>query len=140
MTPASLLRRLLGLTGALFTSLALAGGTVVYHINDAAAARVLLGNVQNHLNASPDTRIHVVSNGRGIDFLLRDALDGEGKAYAPAVQALAGRGVAFKVCRNTLKARSLADDVVLPEAGVVPAGVAEVARLQLEEKAAYIKP
>lgn len=130
MTPASLLRRLLGLTGALFTSFALAGGTVVCHINDAAAARALLGNVQNHRNASPDTCIHVVSNGR----------DSEGKAYAPAVQALAGRGVAFKVCRNTLKARSLADDVVLPEASVVPAGVAEVARLQLEEKAAYIKP
>ncbi|WP_018230095.1 DsrE family protein [Methyloversatilis universalis] len=140
MTPASLLRHLFGLTGAFFTSLALAGGTVVYHINDAAAARGLLGNVQNHLNASPDIRIHVVSNGRGVDFLLRDALDAEGKAYAPAVQALASRGVAFKVCRNTLKARSLTDEAVLTEASVVPAGVAEVARLQLDEKAAYIKP
>jgi len=116
------------------------GGTVVYHINDSANARMVLGNITNHLNAVPDTKIHVVSNGKGIDFLLKDAQDSTGKPYAPAIQALAGRGVAFKVCRNTLNGRKLGDEAVVPEATIVPAAVAEIARLQIEEKAAYIKP
>lgn len=81
-----------------------------------------------------------LSNGKGIDFLLKNAADEGGKAFAPSLQALADRGVAFKVCRNTLKSRGLGDDAVAAEATIVPAGVVEVARLQLEEKAAYIKP
>jgi intracellular sulfur oxidation DsrE/DsrF family protein len=117
-----------------------AGATVVYHINDSANTRVLLGNVANHLAAAPDTRIHVVANGGGIEFLLKDASDGNGRPYAPAVQFLAGKGVAFKLCRNTLTARKIGEDAVVPEASIVPAGVVEIARLQIEEKAAYIKP
>jgi intracellular sulfur oxidation DsrE/DsrF family protein len=116
------------------------GATVVYHIDDSANARMLLGNISNHLIAAPDTKIHVVSNGKGIEFLLKDAQDSNGKPYAPAVQTLAAKGVAFKVCRNTLNGRKLGDDAVIPEATIVPAAVAEIARLEIEEKAAYIKP
>lgn len=43
---------------------------VVYHINDSENAMVALRNVQNHLNASKDVRIVVVTHGKGIDFLL----------------------------------------------------------------------
>lgn len=116
------------------------GATVVYHIDDSANARMLLGNIANHLIAAPDTRIHVVSNGKGIEFLLKDAQDSSGKPYEPVVQTLAAKGVAFKVCRNTLNGRKLGDDAVIPEATIVPAAVAEIARLEIEEKAAYIKP
>lgn len=98
------------------------------------------GNITNHLNAAPDTKIHVVSNGKGIDFLLKNAIDSSGKAYSPAIQALAGKGVAFKVCRNTLNGRKLGDEAVVAEATIVQAAVAEIARLQIEERAAYIKP
>lgn len=117
-----------------------AEGTVVYHINDSASASALLVNVGNHLVAAPDNRIHVVSHGRGIDFLLRDARDGNGEAYAYRIKALADKGVQFKVCRNTLRGRKLDDNAVEIGVIVVPAGVVEIARLQLEEKAAYIKP
>lgn len=135
-----LLRSITFAFGLCASALVFAAGTVVYHINDATNARALLGNVQNHLNAVPETKIHVVSNGKGINFLLKNAADEGGKFFAPSLQALAGRGVAFKVCRNTLKSRGLGDDAVAAEATIVPAGVVEVARLQLEEKAAYIKP
>jgi intracellular sulfur oxidation DsrE/DsrF family protein len=117
-----------------------AGAIVVYHIDDSANARMLLGNISNHLIAAPDTKIHVVSNGKGIEFLLKDAVDSTGKPYAPAIQALAAKGVAFKVCRNSLNGRKLGDDAIVAEATIVPAAVAEIARLQIEEKAAYIKP
>jgi intracellular sulfur oxidation DsrE/DsrF family protein len=112
---------------------------VVYHINDARVARAALRNIENHLNAAPDTRIVVVAHGKGIDFLLNDARDDKG-AYEPQVAGLAERGVDFRVCRNTLKGRKLDDGAVIMEAHVVPSGVAEIAHLQAREGYVYLKP
>ena len=112
---------------------------VVYHINDASVARVALRNIENHLNASPDVKIVVVTHGKGIDFLLNDAKDDKG-AYAPQVAGLKDRGVTFDVCRNTLKGRNLDDSAVIMEAQVVPSGVAEIGRLQAREGFVYLKP
>ncbi len=112
---------------------------VVYHINDAALARIAMRNIDNHLSASPEARIVVVTHGKGIDFLLNDAKDERG-AYAPQVAALREKGVDFRVCRNTLRGRNLADDAVIMEANVVPSGVAEIGRLQAREGYVYLKP
>ena len=112
---------------------------VVYHINDASVARVAMRNIENHLNASPDARIVVVTHGKGIDFLLNDAKDDKGP-YEGQVAGLKNRGVDFRVCRNTLKGRNLTDEAVIVEASVVPSGVAELGRLQAKEGYVYIKP
>ena len=112
---------------------------VVYHINDSAVARVALRNVENHIGASPEAKIVVVTHGKGIDFLLNDAKDDKG-AYAPQVAGLKEKGVEFRVCRNTLKGRKLSDDAVIMEAQVVPSGVAEIGRLQAREGFVYLKP
>ena len=112
---------------------------VVYHINDAAVARMAMNNVNNHLNASPNAKIVVVTHGKGIDFLLNDAKDDKG-AFEPQVAALKEKGVDFRVCRNTLKSRSLTDDAVIMEARVVPSGVAEIGKLQAQEGYVYLKP
>lgn len=121
------------------TEAAIAQEKVVYHINDASGARIALRNVDNHLGASPDARIVVVTHGKGIDFLLNDAKDDKG-AYAPQVAALKEKGVEFRVCRNTLKGRNLDDSAVIMEAQVVPSGVAEIGRLQAREHFVYLKP
>ena len=112
----------------------------VYHINEADKARGLLANVRNHLRDDPATRIVVVANGGGIDWLLKDAVDKGGLAFAPALEELAAKGVLFKVCRNTLTARKLGDDAVAEQVGVVQAGVGEIARLQARQGYVYIKP
>lgn len=112
---------------------------VVYHINDASLARIAMRNVENHINASPNAKIVVVTHGKGIDFLLNEAKDEKG-AYAPQVAGLKNRGVDFRVCRNTLKGRSLDDSAVIFEASVVPSGVAEIGRLQAREGYVYLKP
>lgn len=112
---------------------------VVYHINDASVARVALRNVENHLDASPDAKIVVVTHGKGIDFLLNNAKDDKG-AFEPQVAGLVDRGVTFDVCRNTLKGRKLDDSAAIMEARVVPSGVAEIGRLQSKEGYAYLKP
>lgn len=112
---------------------------VLYHINDASVARVALRNIENHLAASPDAKIVVVTHGKGIDFLLNDAKDDKG-AYEPQVAGLKEKGVEFRVCRNTLKGRNLDDSAVIMEAQVVPSGVAEIGRLQAREGFVYLKP
>jgi intracellular sulfur oxidation DsrE/DsrF family protein len=112
---------------------------VVYHINDASLARIAMRNIENHVTASPEAKIVVVTHGKGIDFLLNDAKDDKG-AYAPQVAGLKERGVEFRVCRNTLKGRNLTDAAVILEAQVVPSGVAEIGRLQAKEGFVYLKP
>jgi uncharacterized protein len=121
------------------TEAAAAQEKVVYHVNDSSIARVAMRNVENHINASPDAKIVVVTHGKGIDFLLNDAKDDKG-AFAPQVAGLKEKGVEFRVCRNTLKGRNLDDSAVIMEAQVVPSGVAEIGRLQAREGFVYLKP
>jgi intracellular sulfur oxidation DsrE/DsrF family protein len=113
---------------------------VVYHVNDASLARVAMRNIQNHISASPDAKIVVVTHGKGIDFLLNDAKDEKGEPYQTQVAGLKEKGVDFRVCRNTLKGRNLDDSAVMMDATVVPSGVAEIGKLQAKEGFVYLKP
>lgn len=114
---------------------------VVYHVNlDLAQATRTLRMVNNHLKADPGARIVVVAQGDALDFLLREAVDAGNYPYELLVTPLMERGVAFRACRNTLDARMIAPAQLLEGVEVVPAGVAEAARLQVRDGYAYIKP
>lgn len=113
----------------------------VYHVNGGVeSAAATLNNIANHLNADPQARIVVVSHGAGIDFLLNEARDSQGREFSGPVSALAARGVDFRVCNNTLVSRGIDAGRLLMEAKTVPSGVAEVARLQAREGFVYLKP
>ena len=114
---------------------------VVYHFVDGIdQASRGLANIRNHLRAEPDTKIVAVANGDGIRFLLADAKERNGKPFDAAVADLAARGVAFRVCNNTLSAHNIPVSDVLPQAKIVPSGVVEVARLQAREGYVYLRP
>ena len=114
---------------------------VVYHVNTGVdTASAILGNVRNHLNADPSVKITVVTHGPGIDFLLDGAKDNKGREFSGMVSDLAGKGVQFRVCNNTLTTRNIDPNKVSMEAKIVPSGVAEVARLQAKEGFVYLKP
>lgn len=113
---------------------------VVYHINDSDNATAALRNVQNHINASPDAKVVVVTHGKGIDFLINGAADKNGNPYEPMVQGLKAKGIDFRVCNNTLVSRKIDPKTVLPEASIVPSGVAEIGRMQAKEGYVYLKP
>ena len=128
-----------------FASCSVAGAAdreekVVYHMNDGSNPMAALNNIRNHLNASPKAKIVVVTHGPGIDFLLDGAKDKNGNPYDAVVQELVNRNVQFRVCNNTLETRKIDRKRVIPEATIVPSGVAEVSRLQSQEGYAYIKP
>ncbi|MCS6811627.1 MAG: DsrE family protein [Tepidimonas sp.] len=114
---------------------------VVYHLSEGIPqATRAIGNIRNHLNADPSAKIVVVTHGLGIDFLLEGAVNQQDQPFAGAIGELANRGVEFRVCNNTLVARKIDASKVVPEAKVVPSGVAEVARLQAREGFVYLRP
>lgn len=113
---------------------------VVYHFNDSSTATAGMNNIKNHLSASPDAKIVVVTHGKGIDFLLDGAADKDGNPYNIKVEELAAKGVDFRVCNNTLVSRKIDAKTVLPQAKIVPSGVAEIGKLQAKEGFVYLKP
>jgi intracellular sulfur oxidation DsrE/DsrF family protein len=114
---------------------------VVYHLtNGIDEAQRGMGNVRNHLAADPSAKIVVVTNGNGIDFLLDGAKDRNGNPFDAAVQDLKSKGVEFFVCNNTLVNRKIDKSKVLPEATIVPSGVAEAATLQARDGYVYLRP
>ncbi|MHB1590009.1 MAG: DsrE family protein, partial [Sulfuricella sp.] len=64
----------------------------------------------------------------------------DGNPYDIKVQELKAKGVTFDVCNNTLVSRKIDPKKVIPEAVIVPSGVAEISRLQSQEGYVYLKP
>ena len=61
---------------------------------------------------------------------------------APAGERLAGlmqKGLSVRLCRNALNSFGVSQDALLDGLDIVPAGIAELVRLQ-KEGFAYIKP
>lgn len=114
---------------------------VVYHVNqNNAQALDALRNIRNHLAADPTAKIVVVTHAGGINFLLDGAKDSNGAPFDATVQELKAKGVDFRVCRFTLERNKIDPAKVIPEATLVPSGVAEVSRLQFREGYSYLKP
>jgi len=112
---------------------------MVYHIASSADAETALRNVANHLAISPRARVVIVAHNNGVDFLLRGARNRDGSPYESSVSQLKAQGVDFRVCQNTLTRRQISLDSVIPEAHLVPSGIAEISRLQTQEGYAYMK-
>jgi len=114
---------------------------VVYHVNEGLEqATRAMTNIRNHLSVDPTAKIVVVAHGRGIDFLLKEAKTPSGSPFVTDIDELALRGVEFRICRFTLERRNIESSRVVPDAKIVPSGVAEVARLQSVEHYSYLKP
>ncbi|MBK8324480.1 MAG: DsrE family protein [Betaproteobacteria bacterium] len=99
-----------------------------------------LRNIRNHLDAEPQGQIVVVTHGPGIDFLLDGAKDKNGNPFDVTVDTLQARGVEFRVCSNTPRLARNRPEKVIPQATIVPSGVAEIGRLQTTEGFVYLKP
>lgn len=114
---------------------------VVYHVNqDEKQALDALRNIRNHMRADPSAKIVVVAHSGGIRFLLDGAKDSNNAPFDATVQELKDKGVEFRVCRFTLERLNIDPKRVIPEASLVPSGVAEVSRLQFREGYSYLKP
>ena len=114
---------------------------VVYHVMDTDAQGMLaMGNIRNHLRADPSVKITLVALFKGINLLLEGTTDKNGNPYALAIEELAGKGVQFEICKNSMDFFKVNPGQVLPQVKIIPSGVAEIARLQAQEHYVYIKP
>ena len=100
---------------------------------DTAAYRSLMRQITHVLEGLPDTRIEVVVHNKGIAMLQTQKSN-----VATELNALAGRGVRFVSCEQTMKLQKLEKSDILPAAGFVPRGLVEVIEKQ-DEGWAYIK-
>ena len=125
---------------ALVAPAAAAEEKMVYHVSDIDNAMGALYNVRNHLKASPTAKIVVVANGSGIGFLIDGAKDKNGNPYDIMIEELAAKKVQFRVCNNSLLGYKIDKSTVVPEATIVPSGVAEIGRLQSQEGYGSLKP
>lgn len=100
---------------------------------DTAQQRVLYKQLSNVLTAAPDTKIEVVFYGNAVYAMLKDT-----GYFKEQIMALYRKGVMFRACNNSLKARNIDPSRVLPEAVVVPLAVLELVTKQ-EEGWSYIK-
>jgi intracellular sulfur oxidation DsrE/DsrF family protein len=109
---------------------------VVYQNNggppdDAAFFRHLLGHLRAHFAAVGATHleVRVVDFGTGVDVFSLAQTD---KALAGQIDEVRALGVRFLMCANTLRFRKIDWRTLygVKEDDIVPAGVAELARLQ----------
>jgi intracellular sulfur oxidation DsrE/DsrF family protein len=100
---------------------------------DPAAQLKVIGQINNILNALPDTQIQVVCHSEGLPMLVTAQ-----SKVAAHVKSLHERGVVFAACENTMKRNKLTKDDLLPESITVPSGLAEII-LKQEAGWTYIK-
>lgn len=113
---------------------------VVFHLDETRTARWALMLARSYLDDVPNAKIVFVTYGPGVDFLLEGATDHRDNPYDDAVLRLVERGVDFRVCNATLSAREIGKADLLDAVAVVPSGISEIARLQVKEGFAYLKP
>jgi len=89
-------------------------------------------NVQRALGVDV-TEIRVVAHGKGIGLVTKT-----NTALGDRIAALTTPRVKFVACENTMKRLKIQKEDLLPAAGTVDSGVAEVVRLQ-EDGWSYIK-
>jgi intracellular sulfur oxidation DsrE/DsrF family protein len=102
---------------------------------DDAAWNSLVVHVNNTMNALADdggSQVEVVFWGPGINMLRRT-----NTAYEARLKQLSEHGVKLLACRNAMKNRSLTTEDLLPFAGQVDSGIAEIVRKQ-ESGWAYV--
>jgi intracellular sulfur oxidation DsrE/DsrF family protein len=108
---------------------------VVFHLtsSDTLVHKAILKQLNNVLQAAPNTRLEVVCHANGIDFLTSAKTRNGAK-----IREMKARGVDFVACENTLRDRNMKREEIVKEARMVPVGVLELVRRQ-EQGWSYIK-
>ncbi len=118
---------------------------MVIHVdqNDPAVMKMALGNAENLLNYYEDkgevVDIEFVANGPGLHMLRSDTSPVKDRIAAMSQKR---KTVSFKGCGNTIKGQSRDEEkavMLIPEASIVPAGVARILERQ-EQGWAYFRP
>lgn len=102
--------------------------------SDTLVWKGLMNNVKHLQDEWPgNVQVEVVAHGPGIEMMMISKTTQQNR-----IAELKKAGAVFAVCENTLKARELKKDAIIPEAVFVHSGVVEVVTKQ-EEGWSYLK-
>lgn len=102
--------------------------------SDSLVWKGLMNNVKHLQDEWPgNVQVEVVAHGPGIEMMMLNKTTQQNR-----IAELKKAGAVFAVCENTLKARELKKDAIIPEAVFVHSGVVEVVTKQ-EDGWSYLK-
>lgn len=111
---------------------------VVFHVDEGNEARVgmALKNIENLMAdlGEDNVQVELVTNGRGVSALVKTP-----NPHQAQIEALAAKGVRFTACANSLRQADITADALLGTVEVVPSGVGELVKKQVQGWA-YIRP
>lgn len=110
---------------------------VLFHLDEGAMSKwkLVLANIENLLaDTGDDVEIELLANAEGIGILYKQP-----NPFAIRVESLAGRGVRFVACGNTMRQFKIEPDFLLECAAIAPAGIGEIVRRQAEGWL-YVRP
>jgi len=110
---------------------------VLFHVDESSNSKwtLVLKNIENLFDdIGENIEVELVANAEGIGLLYKLP-----NHFIDKIAKLAGRGVRFFVCANSLQQQKLTRDFLLDSAELVPSGVGEIVRKQ-SEGWAYVKP
>ncbi|AGK96858.1 DsrE family protein [Clostridium pasteurianum] len=112
---------------------------VLFHIDELSKWKLLLGNINNLINALQNEiyNIEVVANAEAVK--LYDFNNNFSSEEFHIMKDLNGKNVRFVACNNALKGHGIKRENLMTFVLVVPAGILELIDKQ-EEGYAYIKP
>jgi hypothetical protein len=115
-------------------------GLIKHHViiqlssSDSLVWKGVVNNIKHLKDSWGDSvQIELVAHGPGVEMFLLAKTTEQKK-----IAGLKTMGVTFFVCENTLKARNISKELIIPEAGFVPSGVAEIIMKQ-EQGWSYLK-
>lgn len=115
------------------------GAGVAFHLDSNEDANLALRRVAMQLKAYPDVPIHIVLIGSGVRPAIDGATDQYGGLYSAQIEQLLAQGVRIFACENTMDSIKITEDDLAFGIETVRSGIAELTRLQLEKRYAYIK-
>lgn len=111
---------------------------VIFHLDENSEQKMneVFNNIRNLINdlGEENVEVELLTNGSGVTAMRR-----ENEASAIRIRNLTRQGVKFAVCANSLKHLNIPATELVTEAQVVPAGVSELVKKQMEGWA-YIRP
>jgi len=111
----------------------------VIHVDseDSKVLALALGNIRNLLDQIPDepSDVRMIVNHYAVNFFKKE----DAGKYADIIAGLAGKGVRFLICNNSIQRLGIDRTALLEPCEVVPAGIVELVRLQ-SQGFAYVKP
>ncbi len=111
---------------------------VIFHLDEDNETRVneVFNNLRNLLAdlGAENVEVELLANGKGVQALRKDR-----ESSALRIRNLSAQGVRFVACANSLKHLQIDPGDLAPGVEIVPAGVSELVKKQMEGWA-YIRP